>query len=759
MTNRMKGKKKKKTHITVRMNLLFLLVFVLFSVLVLRLGVVQIVKGDDYRREVERTVDVAVSYSVPRGKIYDRNGNIVVDNNPKNAITYTNYGASRKEMLEVAERLALLIDMDTSQVRERDKKDFWLLLYPEKGDKKVSAQEEKEIRNQHKGSQKDFDKAIYQLKLNRITDEDLSELTEHDLEVCAIYSKFASGYALTPQIVKNEGVTEEEFAAVSENLEYLPGVDTTTDWDRVYSYENTLRSILGQVSTTSEGLPRDNLDYYLSKGYKYNDRIGKSYIEAQYEDVLSGQKAKVKNITDKAGNVLETEVITEGQRGKDLVLTIDMDLQVAVEKIIEEELRAAKSLTGAAYLDRAFVVLMDPFTGEVLTMAGKQIQRDPETGKYVMRDFALGNISDAYPMGSAVKGATILTGLKKGAITADTYIHDTPVKIGNEIKRSHRAGLGTLNPVGALRVSSNVYMYHTVMRMANVNYYYGMKSLNVDPRVWEELRESFAQFGLGVETGIDLPNEQVGVKGTDYITYPGKLLDFSIGQYDTYTTIQLAQYISTIANGGYRIQPRLVKEIREPVLENGEIGPVFQEITPKILNKVDLRSEWLNLVKEGFRQVMHVQGGTGRGYFGGKNYLPAGKTGTAEDFYYQPGQSAVKVYNLTLVAYAPYDNPEVAMAVVVPKAYTGRTGNGINMKIGQRTLDTYFQLKKDRAAAEAQQNQSSNEEVGDGETDENAGTENNNENAGNETTGSSSEQSNSGAGGTENPEGRTEEDT
>src|SRR5690554_3625824 len=216
----MKGKKKKKTHITVRMNLLFLLVFVLFSVLVLRLGVVQIVKGDDYRREVERTVDVAVSYSVPRGKIYDRNGNIVVDNKPKNAITYTNYGASRKEMLEVAERLALLIDMDTSKVRERDKKDYWILMNPERAKAKVSKEEEDQIREQFKDSQKDFDKRVYQLTLNRITDEELAELTEHDLEVCAIYSKFTSGYALTPIIVKNEGVTEEEFAAVSENLEY-----------------------------------------------------------------------------------------------------------------------------------------------------------------------------------------------------------------------------------------------------------------------------------------------------------------------------------------------------------------------------------------------------------------------------------------------------------------------------------------------------------------------------------------------------------
>lgn len=127
-------------------------------------------------------------------------------------------------------------------------------------------------------------------------------------------------------------MTPKEIAIVSENLEKLPGVDTTTDWDRYYPYGKTLRSVLGDVSSSDEGLPKEQLDYYLSKDYNRNDRVGKSYLEKQYEDILHGQKAKVKKITDKAGNVLKTEVISEGERGKDLVLTIDMDLQLAVEK-------------------------------------------------------------------------------------------------------------------------------------------------------------------------------------------------------------------------------------------------------------------------------------------------------------------------------------------------------------------------------------------------------------------------------------------
>lgn len=142
--------------------------------------------------------------------------------------------------------------------------------------------------------------------------------------------------------MKNKKVTKEEFAKVSENLDSLPGVDVSTDWDRFYTYNKTLKSVLGKVSSSEEGLPSESLNYYLARDYSRNDRVGKSYIEAQYEDILQGQKAKVRNVTDKSGNVVDSEVITEGSRGKDLILTVDMDLQLATEEIIEKQLIAKK---------------------------------------------------------------------------------------------------------------------------------------------------------------------------------------------------------------------------------------------------------------------------------------------------------------------------------------------------------------------------------------------------------------------------------
>lgn len=676
--------------------MLFFAVFLLFSFLILRLGVVQIVYGDDYKREIERTEDQIVNNPVPRGKMFDRTGKIIVDNIPQNAITYTNSGAKQEEMLNTAKKLAEIIVKDTKKVQERDKKDFWILENPERANAKISETEKKQLAEKYKDKE-EYDKEYYKLLLARVTDEEIKELNSNDLEVLAIYREFTGGYAFTPQIIKNKEVTAKEFAIVSENLQSLPGVDTTTDWERSYTFGSTLKTVLGNVSSSEEGLPADLVDYYLSKDYSRNDRVGKSYIELQYEDVLHGQKAKVKYVKDKSGKVVETQQISEGQRGKDLVLTIDMDLQLAVEGIIEDELWATKRNYGGTYfLDRAFVVLMDPYTGEVLTMAGKQIAKDSKTGQTKMQDFALGNITTSYNVGSAVKGATILTGYQTGAISPGTVITDAPMQIkGTPVKKSWQT-MGNINDLRALQKSSNVYMFKTAIAIGKGNYAYN-QPLSVEPQAFSTIRDSFGQFGLGTRTGIDLPNEMVGFKGSS--TLPGYLLDLSIGQYDTYTTMQLAQYVSTIANGGYRVQPHIVKEIREPMLNNEELGPIIEEVQPTILNKLDLKDEWISRVQQGFRLVM-TGDGTGAGAFGSASYSPAGKTGTAQAFYDGPERSKYdeppEVMNVSLVSYAPYDNPEVAMAVIVPWVYTGSSGPSPNLTIGRKVLDTYFELKKTR---------------------------------------------------------------
>lgn len=680
---------KKKNTTPIRVNILFFSVFILFSLLVLRLGIVQIVHGEDYKREINRKEDVTVNNPVPRGKMLDRNHKVIVDNKPLNAITYTNEGASQKEMLQVAAKLAKIIDKNTDKVRERDMKDFWMIKHPEEAKKLIKDKEMELFRNK-----KLKNKDLYKLQLERVTKNHLSQLTEQDIEELAIFSIMNSGYKFVPQIIKNEGVTQEEYALVNENLSLLPGVNAATDWDREYKYEEAFKPVLGRITTSSEGLPAERLDYFMSRGYTRNDRVGKSNLELEYEDVLQGKKEKIVNVTDKAGELLEKELVSEGQRGKDLVLSIDMDLQLAVEEIIEKELWAAKGSPGTGLLDRAYVVLMDPNTGEVLTMAGKRIVRDQKTKEYYLEDDALGNILNTFNVGSVVKGATVLTGYKTGAIYPGQSFDDRGLQFKDTPLKKSYSYLGKPNDITALKLSSNVYMFHTAIKIGDGVYRYN-DTLNLDPQVWEKIRNSFASFGLGVRTGIDLPNEQTGAKGANQPM--GKVLDLVIGQYDTYSTMQLAQYISTIANGGYRMQPRIVKEIREPAMNGEQLGPVYISHPPKVLNDISMKEEWMNRVHIGFKKVMQEAGGTAYRYFGNATYSPAGKTGTAEAFYDGPlrkkGDPLMQTMNLSLVGYAPSENPEIAMAVMVPWAYQGSVDHGANKKIGRAVMDAYFNMK------------------------------------------------------------------
>ncbi|MBM7620267.1 cell division protein FtsI/penicillin-binding protein 2 [Bacillus tianshenii] len=694
MTNQ-KQKKKKKNYVPYRLNLLFFAVFLLFSALILRLGFVQIVFGEDYRKEVDREENVTVNTLAPRGKIFDRNHNVVVDNTPLNAITYTRMAStSSKEQLEIAKKLSEVITLDTEDIQERDKKDYWILTRPEEAEKLITKADLKKVED---GELEESE--LYQLQLDRITDKNLQEITSNpeEMQVLAIFREFNKGYALTPQIVKNKDVTAKEYAIISESLGHLSGVDIMTDWKREYVFDDTLRSVLGSVSDSESGIPEDRIQEYLARGYSRNDRVGKSQIELFYENVLQGQKARVKNVTDSSGNLLRQEKVFEGKRGKDLVLSIDMELQQAVEKVLADKILEARATQGAParFLDRAFAVVMDPKTGEVLSLAGKQLVKD-ENGQTKVEDNALGTIQEAYEPGSTVKGATVLAGFEHGAISPGQYLYDAPLNIKGTPRKASYVAMGNINDLTALERSSNVYMFRTVMGIAGSTYRPG-EPLPVDNEDYDVFRNYLAQFGLGVETGIDLPRESAGLIGK-YDT-SGKLLDLAIGQYDTYTTLQLAQYVSTIANGGYRMRPQLVREIREPVEEEG-LGPVLQPFKAEILNRVDMSDDEIKRVQEGFKRVYHGLQGTARGSKM-KEFKPAGKSGTAQSFYREirEGKEPIihSTLNFNLIGYAPYDNPELAFAIMVPNASTNfsQTG-GISTEIGDEIMRVYFELKKKR---------------------------------------------------------------
>ncbi|MCU5331738.1 peptidoglycan D,D-transpeptidase FtsI family protein [Bacillus wiedmannii] len=696
-----KHEKKSGRAIPTRLNILFLCVFLLFSAMIIQLGKVQIFDGETYKNEVEKRENATVSLSVPRGKIFDREGNPVVDNKSLRTITYTKMkGVKSEDILKTARQLADIIEMpqeDIAKLTETDKKDFWMQLNPKLAENLVSKKEIDTFREKDISGKK-LDKKIEELKRKRVTDKNLQELTEKDIKVLAIKSKMTSGYQMAPQIIKKD-VSEKEFTIISEGLANLPGVDVSVDWERVYVNDGLFRSVLGNVSNSDEGLPSERLDYYLVRDYSRNDRVGKSYIEQQYEDVLHGTKKEVRSVADKQGNTIRTEIVSEGKSGKNLTLTIDMELQKKVEESIEKILKTYKG--SESMLDRAFVVMMNPKNGQVLSMAGKRlVEKD---GKTEVEDYALGTMTSSYELGSTVKGATVLTGFETKAITPGTYFYDAPMKFkGTKEKKSWKE-FGNIDDLRALQVSSNVYMFHTALKIAGVDYVKN-SSLNIKREYFDKMRYYFRQFGLGVPTGIDLPNETAGQIGKKD-NQPGFLLDYSIGQYDTYTPLQLVQYISTIANGGYRMKPQIVQEVREQTSQKDEIGKVVHAVEPIVLNKIDMKEEYINQVKEGFRKVFQEGDGTGVRAFQKASYKPAGKTGTAQTVY--GGESDIgrnekgerrECYNLTLAGYAPYDNPEVAFSVVVPWVINDKSG--INSDIGKEVLDAYFELKNKRLTGE-----------------------------------------------------------
>ncbi|QFT89857.1 Penicillin-binding protein H [Bacillus sp. THAF10] len=709
MTNQ-KQKKKKKNYVPSRLNLLFFAVFLLFSALILRLGFVQIVFGEDYRKEVDRTENVTVNTLVPRGKIFDRNHNVVVDNTPLNAITYTRMqSTSAQEQLEVAKKLSEVITMDTEKIQERDKKDYWILTRKEEAAALITKEDRKKV------ADGDIEESeLYQLQLDRITEKHLNEITKEELEVLAIFREFNKGYSLTPQIVKNENVTAKEFAMVSEMLSELPGVDITTDFVRSYQFDSTLGSVFGKVSTSETGIPREREDEFLARGYSRNDRVGISQIEAQYENVLQGQKARVRNITDTAGNLLRQEKVFDGQRGKDLVLSVDMEFQQKVEEILIDAIYQTRAEQGAKarFLTRAFVVVMNPQTGEVLSLAGKQLVKDEEDGQLKMYDHALGAIQEAYEPGSTVKGATVLSGYQHGVISPGSYFYDTPLYLGrgdDALRKASYTNMGSIPDLTALERSSNVYMFRIAMAIAGANYQ-PRQPLYIPPDAYDTFRGYLAQFGLGVETGIDLPRESSGVQGSEK-SLPGLFLDLSIGQYDTYTTLQLAQYVSTIANGGYRMKPQLVREIREPSNEEG-LGKMVKPFQPEVLNRIAMTDAQIKHVQEGFKRVYHGTRGTASSSKA-KEYKPAGKSGTAE-----ARISGVDTLNFNLVGYAPYDNPEIAYAIMVPNASTDfSVTGGVSTRIGDALMEAYFELKDKRDKGQPKLEDQNTEEETD-ETDE-----------------------------------------
>ncbi len=366
-----------------------------------------------------------------------------------------------------------------------------------------------------------------------------------------------------------------------------------------------------------------------------------------------------------------------------------MNLQQAVESILTEQIRNAKYEANTEYYDHSSVIIQDPRTGEILAMASKRIVN----GEII--DNTTSILMSPITPGSVVKGASMLVGYNEGAIHIGEKMLDECVKIAGipKEKCSSVDNLGVIDDITALAKSSNVYQFKTAIRVNGQEYYRDMP-LYFKQHSFDVYRNMYHSFGLGVKTEIDLPIESNGYSSKDKAA--GNLLDFVMGQYETYTPIQLSQYISTIANGGERLKPHLLKEIHSSS-SNDEIGELEQNVEKTVLNTIDTKPEYMNRVKEGFIAVLNSQGGYGVGYMNPVMH-PAGKTGTSQSFLDTDNDGHIDTETITssFIGYAPYENPKMSIIVTSPDSSHPNSGTNfaslVTYRITQRVSDIYYAM-------------------------------------------------------------------
>lgn len=590
-----------------------------------------------YLNEAREINEVYVSgTSAPRGRILDVNGNILVDNIGVNTIYYHKpSGVTLKDELFVAEELVKITNYEYMYDIDR-LKEFYSIINSSKVDSLIT-EEEYQLYSERKLTSQD----LSEMKMNRITDDMINSMSTLEKYSSYFYFLMNEGYSYDNKCLI-ENASEEIYASVLER-NFL-GIFGEMEWKRVYNYGDTLKTIFGEISNS---LPAEK-DYLLDRGYSLTDKVGISGLEEYYEEYLKGEKAIYK-----VGSNNSLELVKEAKRGADLVLEIDINIQMQVEEIIKEEILKAKKTANTEFYKESYALISDPATGSIKAIAGIRLITNGKDSSF--QDVSINVIKNAYTVGSAVKGASMAVGYKNGIIDIGTSITDGCVKLANMPAKCSYKRLGRLNDVEALALSSNYYQFIIALGIMGYNYTYNMEA-EASMEHFNLYRNTFAEFGLGAKTGIDLPNESLGLKGETVA--PDLLMNLAIGQYDLYTPVELLQYINTIASSGTRRTLSLMHSVI-----NGD--EILLEHTNEVLNQVELEDKYIKRIQEGFRSVMK----SGTGYWYINTSIPAaGKTGTSESYIDNDldGNLESFVLSNTFLMYAPYDNPKYSIVVISP---------------------------------------------------------------------------------------------
>ncbi|HFR3412531.1 TPA: penicillin-binding protein PBP2B, partial [Streptococcus suis] len=645
-----------------RLNMLFAIVVFLFSVLIARLVDMQLINKDFYVQKLETASQKVVSRSSVRGQIYDAKGLPLVENKLSQVVSFTRSNKiTAKGIRDIAEKLVAWVSLpEDIRVSERDKADY--LLADTDVYEKVVAELPREKRFGIDGNLLS-EGTIYANAVESLDPKDL-QLTEAEEKVVYLFTQMnKAGFFETVRLA-TQPLNAEQIALIASHEQDMLGVTTVTNWDRLVK-DTSLSSIIGTVTTEQVGLPAEDAEDYLAKGYYLNDRVGTAYLEKQYEGVLQGQRELKEVKLNRNGNVESIDTIQEGQKGNNIKLTIDLAFQDGVNAILKKYFESELSTGSALYSDGVYAVALEPTTGAVLAMSGYK----HEKGTSSITEDALGTITSVFTPGSIVKGATISSGWENGVISGNQVQLDEPIYFAGSapITSWYGAYGSNLDVTQALEYSSNAYMVKIALGLLGQTYSPNMFLNDGDAltNAMTKLRSTFAEYGLGAPTGIDLPLESTGFLPEEYST--ANFITNAFGQFDNYTPMQMAQYVATIANNGTRVAPHLVEGIYGNSAEGG-LGELIEKKTSTELNKVAISEQDLAILQQGFYQVANGSGSfnTGRQISNGAAVSISAKTGTAETFTTDRNGQVISAVNTNIVAYAPSANPKIAVAVVLP---------------------------------------------------------------------------------------------
>ncbi|HFU4218827.1 TPA: penicillin-binding protein PBP2B [Streptococcus suis] len=647
--------------IAIRLNILFSIVIFLFLILVLRLADMQIINYDFYSNKLSTASQKIISTGSVRGQIYDAKGTPLVENQIQQVVSFTRSNKmTAQEMKEVANKLLQWVTVSDVNITRRDKADYYLAdteVY-----KKVVESLPDDKRYDSDGNYLE-ESTIYSNAVDSLTD-DLLQYSDEESKAIELFKQMNGATYFSTVNLVTDALSAEQVAYIVANEDQLPGISTTNNWDRTI-LQTSLSSIIGTVTSEQAGLPAEDAEYYLSKGYSSNDRVGTAYLEKQYEEVLQGQREKKEINLDRNGNVESIETIQEGQQGNNIKLTIDLAFQDGVNAILKKYFESELSTGSALYSEGVYAVALEPSTGAVLAMSGYS----HEKGTTTITEDALGTITSVFTPGSIVKGATISSGWENGIISGNQVLLDEPIYFAGSAPITSWWAYGSFNidATEALEYSSNVYMVKIALGLLGQTYSANMYLNDGDTltNAMTKLRSTFAEYGLGAPTGIDLPLESTGFLPEEYST--ANFIMNAFGQFDNYTPMQMAQYVATVANNGKRISPHLVEGIYGNNPQGG-LGDLIETVSGKEMNQVNISADEMALLRQGFYQLVNGGGrfNTGSAIGRGAAVTISAKTGTAETYTTTPSGEVVTAVNTNVVAYAPSDNPQIAVAVVLP---------------------------------------------------------------------------------------------